>query len=370
MREIVLRRGERRPTVREAKEPRASPGDVLVRTLLTGVDGTDEELLSGEHGEFPDGEDHLVLGHEALAEVVEAPRGVELAPGARVVPLVRRGCGHCNRCLYGASDMCSTMDYQEHGIKELHGFMRELWTHDPRGLVLVPEDLDDVAVLAEPLSISVKALEEATRFQQRLPWFDEEGGWSGKRALVAGTGSVGMLAAFLLRDAGMEVLGVDRGDAEALPARLLRRIGARHASSREQPMAEMGEFDLVVEATGAPQVVFDALQTLDENGVMCLTGVPPQKPPLKIDVDDMMRDMVLGNRILFGSVNSRRAHVETALARLQAFQRRWGDAIDDALTHTFAPEDAAAAFEENGEHLVKKAIDWRDGVTLRRPGQK
>lgn len=369
MREIVLRRGERRPVVREVKEPRASGGEVLVRTLLTGVDGTDEELLSGEHGEFPEGEDHLVLGHEALAEVVEAPPGVALAQGARVVPLVRRGCGRCNRCLYGASDMCSTMDYQEHGIKELHGFMRDLWTHDARGLVAVPDGLDEVAVLAEPLSITVKALEEATRFQKRLPWFEEEGGWAGKRALVAGTGSVGMLAAFLLRDEGMEVLGVNRGGTDAFPARLLRRIGARHADAREQSMAELGEFDLVIEATGAPQVVFDALQTLDENGIMCLTGVPPQKPPLNVDVDDMMRNMVLGNRILFGSVNSRRAHFEASLARLQAFQRRWGDAIDTALTHTFAPEDAAAAFEENGEHLVKKAIDWRDGAALRRPGQ-
>jgi len=337
---------------------------VLVRTLLTGIDGTDEEILREAKADPPEGEAHLVLGHECLGEVVEAPEGAGLAPGDLVVPLVRHGCGGCERCHRGEADLCPTDDYREHGIKGLHGFMREYWTDTPEHLVKAPRGLGRVAVLTEPLSIVVKALEASRHIQQRIPWFEQEGGFRGKRALLAGTGSLGSLGAFLLVEAGMEVWAMDRTSDDAFGSRLLADLGVRHVNVKERSIhdvaREHGRFDLIIEATGVPKVVFDTVLTLEKNGIMCMLGVPAQRPAIQVEADDVMRQMVMGNQVLFGSVNSNRRHFEQALEALQRFRDRWGDRIDRVLTHTYAPEEHEEAFHADEADLVKKAIVWRE----------
>jgi threonine dehydrogenase-like Zn-dependent dehydrogenase len=363
MRAIVLDTAERRLSLEEVPTPAPGEGEALVRTLLTGIDGTDEEVVRGEHGEPPPGESRLVLGHECLGEVVHAPEESGFAAGDRVVPLVRHGCGMCRTCRYDASDMCPNESYQEHGIKGLDGFMRDAWTDDPATLVRAPERLGDAAVLAEPLSIVVKALEEARLMQRRIPWFRDEGEFLGQRALVAGTGSLGSLAALLLRDEGMDVWAMDRHGDDTPAARLLGDVGARHFNARERGVREVarevGGFDLVVEATGAPEVVFDAVLALGGNGILAMLGVPPEKPPFPVEGDAIMRRMVLENQVLFGSVNSNRAHFEEAMRRLLRIRGRWEDALDRVITRRYAPEAYEEAFCGEDEGVIKKAIDWR-----------
>lgn len=364
MRAIVRAQDDAQPRLVQMARPERAAGEVLVRTLLTGLDGTDQEVLQGDHGEPPEGEAWLVMGHECLGEVVEASDDSPFSPGDRVIPSVRHGCMICQPCLNDTSDHCETGLFTEHGIKQRHGFLRDEWTDEASCLLKAPKTLGDLAVLTEPLSIIVKALDQAGRFQERLPQFVEGEGFRGQRALLAGTGSLGTLAAFLLRELDMEVWAMDRSDDDTFGARLLRDIGARHINAHEHDIRdtarEIGGFDLVIEATGAPKVVFDVALTLRENGIMCMLGVPPEKEPFPIHGDDLMRQMVLGNQILFGSVNSNRTHYETALDHLARFRQRWNNKPDTIITHTYSPDQAPQAFQsfQEPDH-VKTTIDWR-----------
>lgn len=359
MRRVVLRRGKHVPEMSWGSRPAARPGDARLRTLLVGLDGTDNEVLEGDHGAFPSGEDELVLGHECLAEVIEAPEGSGLAPGDRVVPLVRHGCGLCALCSEGVPDMCATSRYREHGIRGLHGFLQEEWTDDPATLVRAPEGLDDLAVLAEPLSIVVKAMEVVAGIQRRVPHFE---GFRGARVLLAGTGSLGTLAGFALALEGAQLHALDRSSDDSASAKILRELGAKHTNARETSLLDLakeeGGFDLVLEATGSPRVAFDAAQALRENGILCLMGVPREKPAIPLEADDVMRHLVLRNACVVGSVNSNARHVATALAKLQRFRERWPALVGSVLTHRFVPEEAAEAFRADDETVVKKIVDW------------
>lgn len=361
MRRIVLRPKTGQLLMEDAREPRPRTGQALLRTVRTGIDGTDEEVVQGKYGEPPEGQDALTLGHEALGRVVTAPADSGLAEGDLVVPLVRHGCGACSACEMRAPDMCPTDEYVERGIKGLDGFMRDYWADEPIHLVKVPRELEEVAVLTEPLSIVVKAVETARHVQRRIPWFDREGGFENQRALVAGTGSLGSMAAFLLRAEGMDVFAMDRHGHDSPAARLLSRIGVRHVNSKEEYILDVAErvggFDLVIEATGAPKVGFDLALALSKNGVMAMLGVPGDKPPIEVPADDIMKSLVLGNQVLFGSVNSNRHHFELAIEHLRGFHRLWGDAFRDVVTHRYAPDEYERAFRD-GQGVIKKVMEW------------
>jgi threonine dehydrogenase-like Zn-dependent dehydrogenase len=352
----------RQVALRGVPAPRAEPPLVLARMRIGGIDGTDEEVAQGQ-GVPPPGRSTMVLGHEALGEILEAPQDSGLAPGDPVVPLVRVGCGACDACAeHDAPDLCRTDDYAEHGIKGLDGFLQERWALPARALVPAPRALGELAVLTEPLSIAVKALDHAQRAQQRIPWFAAQGGFRGGRALLLGTGSLGTLGAFLLAEQGLRVWAVDRSPGTSAAARLLARLGVRHVNARDVPIAQLagdvGGFDLVLEATGAPQVMFDAMRALDKNGVLVLLGVPGSEPVLQVEAGELMKDLVLGNRCVLGSVNSNRRHFRAALDALQRFQARWPDELRAVITHRYAPADTARALEERGPDVVKKVVAW------------
>lgn len=358
MRRVVRTRGSKTPSLAEGPRPQPTAGEAHLRSLLVGLDGTDNAVLEDDHA-FPAGEAEIVLGHECLAEVIDAPAASGHSPGDRVVPLVRHGCGECAPCAGGRSDMCATGRYREHGIKALHGFLREEWVDDPATLVRVPEGLDDLAVLAEPLSIVVKAMEVVDGIQRRAPDWQ---GFAGARVLLAGTGSLGTLAAFALAHEGADVHAIDRSSGDSAAAKLIARLGARHTDTRGTSLREVarreGGFDLVIEATGSPRVAFDSALGLRENGIVCLLGVPSERPPMPLQADDVMRDLVLKNACIVGSVNSNARHIATALDLLGRFHDRWPTLVDQVITHRFAAERAAEAFELDDESVIKKVIEW------------
>lgn len=328
----------------DVPEPKLeAPTDVRLRMLEVGVCGTDREICAFQYGTPPPGADHLVLGHESLARVESVGAGVSrVAPGDLVVPMVRRPCphDHCGACRRGRQDFCFTGDFRERGIKEAHGFMTELVVEDEAYLVPVPAALRDVAVLVEPLTIAEKALIQLWQVQERLPWEcpHKPGKNHGhcRRALVLGAGPVGLLGALALASADFETIVYAREPKPSAKADWVASIGATYVSSEEVAPADLaakvGSIDVVYEAAGASQVAFETMQALGANSVFVFTGVPGRKAPAAIDTDLLMRNLVLKNQIVYGTVNAGRDAFEAAVRDLGHFAARWPDAVRALIT--------------------------------------
>ncbi len=331
----------------DAPEPSiGSPTDVRLRILEVGICGTDREIARFDYGTPPDGAEYLIIGHESLGEVVEVgSAATALRPGDLVVPMVRRPCPHdtCVACRAGRQDFCFTGDFTERGIKGRHGFMAELVVDDAKYMNRVPAALRDVAVLVEPLTIAEKGLMQMWQVQQRLPWGAtiEAGIAHGyrHRAVVLGAGPVGLLGAMALVTQGFETIVYSREKAPNPKAALVESIGARYVSADDVPLDALGRtignIDVVYEATGASRVAFEMLEVIGPNAVFIFTGVPGRKGPIELDTDLLMRNMVLKNQVVFGTVNAGKDAFEAAIRDLTVFRERWPQAVQSLITGRF-----------------------------------
>jgi threonine dehydrogenase-like Zn-dependent dehydrogenase len=334
----------REMTLIDAPRPRVTgPSDVALRILDVGVCGTDREIASFHYGTPPPGDDHLILGHESLGVVTEVGAAVSrVRVGDLVVPTVRRPCAHahCTACRAGRQDFCYTGDFTEHGIKQRHGFMTEVVVEDERYMNVVPAALRDVGVLVEPLTIAEKALAQVASVQRRLPWACDPA--TGRatdachRAVVLGAGPVALLGAMALATRGFEVSAYSREPASHPKAAAVQALGGRYVSTEETSVEELaeqiGNIDLVYEATGAASVSFELLKVLGTNGVFVFTGVPGRKAAIEIDAGTIMRNLVLKNQIVFGTVNASRDAFEQAIVDLAEFERRWPHVVRGLIT--------------------------------------
>ena len=294
-----------------------------MRTLEVGVCGTDREIAEGLFGVAPPGERRLVLGHELLGVVERDAHG--LARGQLVTATVRRSCGRCAACAAGAPDACFTGDYAERGITRLDGFARELVAESPEHLVPVPAALGRLGVLAEPASVCARAIRHAEAVGHRQPW-------APRRALVLGSGAIGMLATCLLRLEGFAVWTAARAAPDTPKAQLADALGATYASVAETPPEalahDVGGFDVVLEATGDADVMLGTLGLLARNGVACLLGLDARPGRVALERRVVGVDAVLGNRALVGSVNAHRDDWVAAVAALAAARGRWPGVLE------------------------------------------
>jgi threonine dehydrogenase-like Zn-dependent dehydrogenase len=350
MRAIAVFPGQRELRMVEVRPP--SPGgehDVTVRVREVGICGTDREICAFHYGTPPAGREALVLGHEAMGEVVDVGPSVRrLKRGDLVALTVRRPCNEpsCVACRVGRQDFCVTGRFKERGIKEADGFMTELVVEDERYVVPVPRALAEVAVLVEPLTIAAQASVQLEAILRRYPWEPTD-----LRALVLGAGPIGLLAAMMLvaRDVETAVYSLEPADGDR--ARLVRSFGARYVSARETPLPELpariGSRDIVFEAVGSARVAFGAIDTLAPNGVFVLSGIPGGHNPIEIDLDGIMRRIVLNNQVLFGTVNASRAAFEAAVRQLEQFVSLFPDSVRGLITERARIEDAPALLQKH-----------------------
>lgn len=360
---VAVVEGKKGPQRVTMDRPSPGPSQALLRTLEVAIDGTDEEIVAGGYGEFPRGEHHLVLGHEALARVEEVPEGGDLQEGDMVVPTVRRGCGLCIDCKTGRSDFCTTGLYLERGIKGAHGYMCEAFVEAPQCLPKVPPALKHVAVLTEPVSIAEKALEQGLWIQGRLPEFRANAPLTGQRVLVGGTGPLGMILSLLAAHQGAEVYATDRHPSDTGRAKLLMSWGMEHLNSKEDEVLakakEVEGFHLVLEATGSCQAPFDFAPSLARNGVMVLLGVPPPMEPFPVEGARIVREMVLQNQTMVGCVNSNLHHFERALEDMEVLERERPGALAKLITHRLPSDDFAKAFAlASDPGAIKRVLEW------------
>lgn len=328
------------------------PDQVKLRMLDVGVCGTDKEICSFQYGTPPEGSDYLVIGHESLGEVIEVGSAVNrVKPGDLVVTTVRRPCPSlaCQPCRAGFPDFCRTGDYIERGIKGAHGFMTEFVVDSERNMHVVPPELRDVAVLTEPLTIAEKAKEQVQLIQHRLPWLNpdlprvtqEE---RKLRAVGLGAGPVGLLGAFVMASISGEIYVYALAPAPNPASAIVEAIGATYVSkgkiSEEQRKELFGNVDLVYEATGVSSLAFEAWQILGPYSTFIFTGVPGQHAPMEVDTDTLMRNIVLKNQVIIGTVNASSEAFDGAIRDLGVFNQRWPDALRSLITSRSPVEDA------------------------------
>jgi threonine dehydrogenase-like Zn-dependent dehydrogenase len=352
MKAIAVRQRDQSLSLVEKPRPEPAAGEALVRTLRVGVDGTDHEVIAGGHGGFPEGEEDLVLGHEAVG-VVEDANGTDLSEGDVVVPTVRRPPNGTNEYFErGEPDMAPGGEYHERGIVGQHGFMAEYFTSPAEYLVTIPSELAHLGFLVEPLSIAEKALELAEASRSTFTWEPET-------ALILGNGSLGLLTLAKLRDHEhydrLYMLG--RRDRPDPTIDLLEELGATYVDSRKTPVDAVADvhepMDFVFEATGYAKHAVQTVHALAPNGVGALLGVPGSWE-FDFDGGAFHKEFVLHNKALVGSVNSHVRHFERAVDDL-ASMPEWF--FDDLVTGVYGLDEFERAFED-GDTIIKTAVEF------------
>jgi threonine dehydrogenase-like Zn-dependent dehydrogenase len=304
---------------------------VLVKVLRVGVDGTDREINAAEYGAAPDGYPFLVIGHEGFGQVIEVGDAVtELRPGDFVVATVRRP-GSSIYDLIGTNDMTTDDTYYERGINLRHGYLTEYYVDDTEFIVKVPVGLKDVAVLLEPTTVVEKGIAQAYEIQRRLRV------WRPRRAAVMGAGTIGLLAALVLKLRGLDVTVFGLTKKPYLNSDLIEALGARYESTADVPVRDgatrFGPFDLIFEATGYAPIVFESMQALGKNGVLVLSSVTGGDHRVEVQADKINLDFVLGNKVMVGTVNANREYFETGVKDLAHAEAQYPGWLSRLLTH-------------------------------------
>jgi threonine dehydrogenase-like Zn-dependent dehydrogenase len=342
-----------------------SSDEVKVKVKRVGVCGTDREEVSGGRADAPDGQKELVIGHEMFGQVVEVGSSVMgVKVGDFAVFTVRRGCGQCPPCLMGRADMCQTGNYKERGIRGLDGYQTEFVVDKEQYIVSVPAELEAVGVLMEPLSIVEKGIEEALRLQGvRSPEAAITPAWVvGHRCLVAGLGPVGLLACMVLRLRGADVYGLDVVDSTSARPKWLNVIGGHYVDGRQVPAdqveTKIGPMNLIIDASGIAALEFNLLDALAPNGVYVITGIPGGDHPLKIQGAELVRQLVLDNQVMLGSVNAARGHFQMGADDLFQAHLRWGAHIAALITNRYSYSQFAESVSHHSPETIKEIIEW------------
>jgi threonine dehydrogenase-like Zn-dependent dehydrogenase len=335
--------------VTDVPDPQPGPDDILVDGLALGVCGTDKEIAAGEYGWAPEGSDRLVLGHESLGRVREAPSDSGFTAGDLVVGVVRRPDPEpCGACAHGQFDMCRNGRYTERGIKQIHGYGSQSWCVERDYAVRLDPALEQVGMLMEPTTVVAKAWEQVDGVGHRA-WFEP------RTALVTGAGPIGLLAALIGVQRGLDVHVLDVVT-DGLKPKLVADLGATYHHDPVDQVVDRLRPDVVIEATGVAQVVFDVMAGTGSYGIVCLTGVSPLGRSLTIDAGSLNREIVLQNDCVVGSVNANLTHYAAAAKILAAADVGW---LGRLVTRRVPLERYAEAFESRPDDV--KVVLTLDG---------
>ena len=334
----------------EMPEPPAEDGPILVETLAVGVCGTDLEIINGDYGSAPPGQERLVLGHESLGRVIEAAAGSGFSEGDLVVGIVRRPDPvPCPACAAGDWDMCTNGRYTERGIKARHGYASERYRIHPEYLVAVDPALGTLGVLLEPATVVAKAWDHIEKIGRRATW-------APRTVLITGAGPIGLLAAALSTQRGYETYVLDLVT-EGLKPQMVRRLGATYFHRGDIGEAA-AEADVVIECTGYVQMLLEAGPQHVRHRITCLTGVSSSGVASTVDPGLLNRNMVLHNSVVFGSVNANRRHYELAAEALAQADPGW---LADLITRQVPTTRWAHAYTRQPDD-IKTVLNFPGGT--------
>lgn len=327
--------------------PPETDGSILVEGMLAGICGTDTEIVEQGFGVPPPGEEQLIVCHESLGRVIDAPPASGLATGDLVAGIVRRPDPQpCPCCARGEWDFCRNGRFTERGIKQRHGYGAQRWRIEPEFAVKVPAVLEDLGVLIEPVSIVAKAWEQIGRIGDRACF-------PARRVLVTGAGPIGLLAALLAVQRGYEVHVLDLVTTGPKP-RLVADLGATY---HHGSVDDLGfEPDIVVECTGVGELIADIADSCAPNAVICLAGLSTGGRTWPVNLDRISAEIVMENTVVFGTVNAARRNYEQAAHALADADPKW---LAGLITRRVSLDSWPDALEKRSDD-VKVVVDLRD----------
>ncbi len=359
MKGIVVTPGKVGAVIKDIEEPGPlKPHQVLLKTLYTGICGTDRGIVTNMLGFVrppPDAQE-LVLGHEGLAEVLEVGDEVSgLRPGDMVVPMVRRP-GGCLQCSIGRQDNCEDGDFVEAGIRGLNGFMRERFADEEQYLIKVEDkSLGRLAVLTEPLKNVVKAYEVYTTLAKRFGVLCKDSTYGCKSVTVAGMGPIGMLFAMIFATNEFNVRAFDIHDTRGTAAGIAKQVGFEFFTVDGMP-EDIMKSDVFVDATGNPGVVGSALNGVKRNGFVILFGTS-SGGEYKL-TGELVTQLVEKNTTVFGSVDGAKEHYLEALNYISMWRDMFPHALDMLITDEDKPEGAITNLIKKPQGEIKRVIRW------------
>ena len=347
MKAIAVFPKEKRVALIDYPEPVIeSATQVKLKIIDVGICGTDREICEFKYGTPPEGSDFLILGHESFGQVIEVGSAVtDLKVGDFVVTMVRRPCPHkyCMACQAGRQDFCYTGDFKERGINGIHGFMTEYVVDDQKYMLRVPANLRDIGILTEPLTIAEKAVREIYTIQKRLPWGGDN--MSKYHALIIGAGPVGLLAALVCVVRGFDTTVYSLEPETSARAKIATILGANYVSAKSNNITQLGKsisgnIDVIFDGSGASKLSFEMFPLLGYNGIFVWTGIPGRKESIDINAGTIMRDIVLKNQGIVGSVNAGREDFQGAIQNLNVLSDKLG-LLPSALIKRYSVEQYA-----------------------------
>lgn len=248
--------------------PVAEPGsdEVLLRVASCGICGSDVHAFRADAG-FEWVQPPITLGHEFSGIIEQVGADVtRVSLGDRVVPIAIQGCGNCDFCRAGSTQLCP---YRVAVGLSRDGGMAEYAAMPEHQLVPVPEGLDlTVASVTEPLSVALHAVDVRAHIK------------NGQTVVVSGPGPIGVFCAMLAQARGAEVLlnGVGQDFESRLPA--AERAGLQTANLSDKPLEEhlQGSFgerapDVWIESSGSVRALDSALEAVRAGGTVVVVGL-------------------------------------------------------------------------------------------------
>jgi glucose 1-dehydrogenase len=197
----------------------------------------------------------------------------------------------------------------------------------------------------EPTTIVAKAWDQIERIGNRAYFAPE-------RALITGAGPIGLLAALLAVQRGLETHVLDHNRGGPKPG-LVNELGGHFHYADVDTIAEQVKPDIIIEATGVPEVIFAVMARNAAFGIVCLTGVSPRGRNITMDLGGLNRDIVLENDVVFGSVNANLHHYGLAADALARADGAW---LESLISRRVPLENFEEALEKRPDD-VKVVLD-------------
>jgi L-idonate 5-dehydrogenase len=330
--------GARDIRIEPYRQPELQLGLVLLRSRRVGICGTD--LHYYEHGYnatfVPDRP--FILGHELTGEVVAVASDVQVVkPGQRVAVNPARSCGFCDYCKGGQINLCrkTIMLGSASTTPPTDGALAEFLTVRADQCHLLPEDMDDGAgAMMEPLSVALHAVKRA-------------GSVSGKRVLVTGAGTIGLLVALTARAFGAVPVAVSdlvserRAKAMELGVDVALDPTARDLHDQVRELTDLG-FDMVFEASGAPPALRAAFELVRPGGTIVQIGtVGTADIPIPVN-QLMVKEINFRGSMRYGNTFDEAIRL-VAAGRIK---------VQPFINHVFALDDSAKALQFAADRSV------------------